>query len=620
MSTGKPESPPALGEFLFGPLTSLKGRLAAVRTESLGFFPLSLQEPLDPRPGEPVRVTCRTGNDVELEAVLVFWRGDGGDPEWNEERRPLAGTGCVAARRGEAFWDLPNWGYGEEWMAELPPQEEGTLLQYVILGIDASGHVLSCPGSHPFPAPGMPERSRRPGDDTPHLFAVSVDRLEPPGWLRSAVIYQVMVDRFSPDPGKGFKKGALTERLGGTLLGVASRLDYLASLGVDTLWLSPIVASPDYHGYAASDYLEVEPALGGEGAWRTLVEEARKRGMRIILDFVANHVSDTHPAFREAVASPKSPLRSWFRFSGRRNYSAFFDVASQPELDTENPEVRRLLLDAARYWLREGCDGFRLDYALGLSHGAWSRLRKVSREEFPESTTIGEITAPPRTLRSYAGRMDGCLDFLLCELLRGVFAHRTLTMGAFDQQVRRHLEYFGDRLVLPSFLDNHDMSRFLWVCGSRERLRLAALCQFCLPGPPVVYYGTEIGLSQHAPCGPLEESRLPMPPEKEWDLDLLQFYSDLVRLRRLLRPWFHRPVPLLVDDARDLLCWRVGEALLVISRSLPNRVTLPASRLLLATSPGVSLSPSGTVELPAESGALLATPGSIGDRHAIDAA
>jgi glycosidase len=203
--------------------------------------------------------------------------------------------------------------------------------------------------------------------------------------------------------------------------------------------------------------------------------------------------------------------------------------------------------------------------------------------------------------------MDGCLDFLLCELLRGAFAHRTLTMGAFDRQVRRHLEYFGARLVLPSFLDNHDMSRFLWVAGSIERLRLAALCQFCLPGPPVVYYGTEVGLSQHAPCGPLEESRLPMPPEQEWDRDLLQFYSDLVRLRRLLRPWLHRPVPLLVDDTRDLLCWRVGEALLVISRSLPNRVSLPAASLLLATSPGVSLSPSGTVELPAESGALLAT-------------
>jgi glycosidase len=209
--------------------------------------------------------------------------------------------------------------------------------------------------------------------------------------------------------------------------------------------------------------------------------------------------------------------------------------------------------------------------------------------------------------------MDGCLDFFLCELLRGAFARRTLTMGEFDRQVRRHLEYFGHRLVLPSFIDNHDMNRFLWVAGSKERLMLAALCQFCLPGPPVVYYGTEIGLSQHAACGPLEESRLPMPPEKDWDHGLLRFYSDLAQLRRRLRPWLHCPVPFLVDDARDILCWQVGEALLVISRSRSNRLPLPASRLLLATSDGVSLSPSGTLELPGESGALLATPGSLLD-------
>src|SRR6185369_16445733 len=277
MTVEKPAPPPPLGEFLFGPLSSRKGRLAGALTENLGFFPLSLQEPLDPLPGEPVRVACRCGCNVGLEELLVFWRGDGGDPQWDGERRPLAGTGCVVARRGETFWDLPNWGYGQEWVAELPPQEDGALLQYVILGSDASGHVWSCPGSHPFPAPGMPGRARHPGDGTPHLFAVGVDRLEPADWLRSAVIYQIIVDRFAPDPGRGFRKGMLTERLGGTLRGVASRLDYLDSLGVDTLWLSPIVASPDYHGYAASDYLKVEPALGGEEGWHALVGGARKR-------------------------------------------------------------------------------------------------------------------------------------------------------------------------------------------------------------------------------------------------------------------------------------------------------------------------------------------------------
>ena len=105
-------------------------------------------------------------------------------------------------------------------------------------------------------------------------------------------------------------------------------------------------------------------------------------------------------------------------------------------------------------------------------------------------------------------------DFGLLEILRAFFAFGRLTPSQFDGALTRHFAYFGEHLALPSFLDNHDMNRFLWsAAGDQRKLRLAALCQFTLPGPPIVYYGTEAGLAERHAVGRFEEARLPMP----WD-------------------------------------------------------------------------------------------------------
>ena len=128
------------------------------------------------------------------------------------------------------------------------------------------------------------------------------------------------------------------------------------------------------------------------------------------------------------------------------------------------------------------------------------------------------------------------------QALRRFFAFGETTASELDAFLRRHLAFFGDGLALPSFLDNHDMNRFLWVVGGdARRLRLAALCQFALPGPPIVYYGTEVGLSQRRDVryadgsGHPEESRLPMPWGEDADPSLLAFYVALGRLRRAHR-------------------------------------------------------------------------------------
>ena len=133
--------------------------------------------------------------------------------------------------------------------------------------------------------------------------AYQVDRERVPDWLRDAVIYQVFVDRFarpvacrSPSPSTpgGF--------YGGTLRGVTERLDHLADLGATCIWLSPIFPSPSHHGYDATDYRSIEPRLGTEADLRELIEAAHARGLRILLDYVVNHVSSAHPAFRRRAA------------------------------------------------------------------------------------------------------------------------------------------------------------------------------------------------------------------------------------------------------------------------------------------------------------------------------
>lgn len=587
-------------EFLLGRLSTSAGRTEEARHERKGLFDVATLEPLDPKPGEPIRLRFRCGVDVSLRRLQVFWTIDGTPPAWNERLEPRNSTHTAAASPLPPVWDTLAWGYIQDWAVDLPAMADGALLQYAAIGIAPDGKSLPCPS---------PIRKRHA---SPEIAAVSIDRLQPPEWLSTAVIYQVFVDRFAPTPGHAFADtDDLNSRLGGTLWGLIDRLDDIASLGVNAIWLTPIFTSPNYHGYAVSDFFQVEPALGGKAAWEKFVEACRARGLRILLDFVANHVSDQHSAFASAIASKSSPTRHWFRFRRwPKTYDCFFDVSHQPELDGEQPAVREHLFKAAVYWLENGCDGYRLDYAHGLSHGFWSQFRAATRAAAPGSAAFGEITHTPQVIRSYEGRLDGCLDFVLCELLRGTFARGSLRLSQFDSQLTHHNEFFEDRLVLPSFLDNHDMNRFLVAAGGDvRRLKIAALVQFLLPNPPVIYYGTELGLSQNQPLGRLEEARLPMPPREQWDHELRAFYCELIRMRREIDPARGRLQLQWVDDDLRAAAWRIGNFELVVNLGEQRVHPLGEAQLRLATfKPDTSPPDAGHLTMPQWSAAVVCSP------------
>ncbi|HNP84838.1 MAG TPA: alpha-amylase family glycosyl hydrolase [Kouleothrix sp.] len=606
-------------DFIFGTLATDEIRLARMRAERGSINHGYRLVPADPLPGQPVTVLASTGPQLVAERVTCYYTTDGSDPQGS---RGVARCGTAAElTRTYVEWDTLLWGYVTQWAGQIPGQPSGTLVRYRIeawsdygpshwasevTSVEVGKPPLGATHADlvPFNVPGDQQiwSVRRPGN-----YAYHVDEYTIPDWLRDTVIYQIFVDRFAPDGGAPFKQpDALTGHFGGTLHGIAERLDYLADLGVNCLWLTPIFQSPSHHGYDATDYTRVESRFGTLADLRMLIEAAHARDIRVLLDLAANHVHREHPIFQAAQADQTAPEAAWFSFTDwPEQYQSFFGVRDMPQINTDHPAAAAHLIDSARFWLAQGVDGFRLDYAIGPSHAFWSQFRAATRAVAPGSVTFGEVTEAPTLQHSYVGRMDGCLDFALMQALRQLFAFGTLGPAAFDTFLRQHLAFFGDSLVLPSFLDNHDMNRFLWVVGGDMRcLRLAALCQFTLPHPPIIYYGTEVGLSQQSDvrtpgdAGGLEQSRLPMLWAAAQDQDLLRYYRALIRLRRTVPElWRGARSTLVADDSTGLYVYRCAagdQAAIVALNTGPNTQVLDlprmsGSRLALASDATVTL-------------------------------
>jgi glycosidase len=611
-------------EFVFGTLSTSEGRIKRARSQNLGFQHDAVLQPRDPCPKEPVTITARAGTGVTLKAATLLYTTDGTLPHAGSQANN-GSTILLPMKRTGMEWDTLVWDYTETWSTTIPPQPQTTCIRYLITAINDEDKEIACP----FINLNTPELRTEPDafdwpyihrllrSKPPQVYEFFVDTLTAPHWLQTAVIYQIFVDRFAPDPYKEFRgPQELAGFFGGTIKGIISRLDYLSDLGITCLWLTPIFPSPSYHGYDPTDYSTIEPRLGSAADFCELVDAAHQRGIRIVLDFVANHVSRDHPAFVAARQNPANPFSEWFFFHNHpASYECFFDIPDQPIINTDHPQVRDYFIQAASRWLKIGCDGFRLDHAHGVTHAFWSAFRDATRTVKPDSAMFGEITETPAVMRSFEGRMDGVLDFHLLDLLRGFFAFQTLKPSEFDRCLKKHFEYFERSLILISFLDNHDMNRFLWIVnGDRRRLMLAALCQFTLPGTPIIYYGTESGLCQIRAVGRLEEARLLMNWEAQ-DHDLRSFYQRLIRLRRQTSVvWTLPRQTILADDLRGVYIYRCGDYIIALNNSkdanlivLPEGKSLPEDKkieVILATDEGIAPLTTHQLDLPPFAGIL----------------
>lgn len=504
---------------IFGQLFDPETRLAMHQAGLTGVRHLIRRDPLDARPGQPVELTVTTSGPQPFDSVHCWYQPEGGAE---------ADLELVSVK---ITWDNALGDYIRVWKVTLPAQAVGTMVRYRL-----AAHVA---GTDEWIYADNQSHSAQ--EATRFSFWVAKDDI--PAWAREAQVYHIFVDRFYPGDGKTWQiPDTLSGFFGGTLRGVIQKLDYICEMGFTAIWLSPIFPSPTHHGYDATDYFAIEPRYGTLDEFKELLHQAHTRGLRVILDFVANHCSNQHPAFQSAQIDPESPTRDWFTWSHwPDDYDTYFGVRELPQLNLKPGPARDYLLESAKFWLGLGVDGFRLDYAYGPSHDFWADFRRACRTANPESWLFGEIIHTPVQQLSYAGTMDGTLDFLLCRALRETFAHGNWTLARFESFLAEHEAYFPASFSRPAFFDNHDMNRILFISnGDTRKVRLAALALFTLSAPPIIYNGTEVGVSQERQIhqndfGIFEEARLPMKWGADQDAGLRDYFRQLLHLRRQQR-------------------------------------------------------------------------------------
>lgn len=535
-------------EFIFGTLANDQLKVMNHRMTRRGLQHAHHVLPSDPEPGQPITLSVQVGGDLKADRVACYYTFDGSQP--SGERGAAYNGQAAFFQPVEVMWDSVTWSYQTMWTVTLPPVQEQALLRYqigawsddtqeVFADWPHIKHAAEIAATAFFRGEALPNHIQAGDPYRPHTFVLSIDELKPPQWARDAVIYHVFVDRFFPGQGRNWSQtDDLNGFCGGTLWGVAEKLDYIEELGVNCIWLSPVFCSPTHHGYDVVDYSNVEPRLGGDDALHFLVEAAHARGIRVVLDIALNHLSHLHPYFQDAVNNPNSLYRDWFTFDDSEvGYRSFFGVESMPQVNVGNPSARNWLINVARYWLNQfDVDGFRLDVADGPGPDFWTYFWLACKTEKPDCFCFGEVVDAPDVQRQYMGRLDGLLDFHLCDAMRRTFAQKRWSEMDFERFRSRHEQYFPPDFLMLSFVDNHDMDRFLFMAeGEKESLYRAAAIQMSLPNIPVIYYGTEVGITQavssRAGYG-LHVNRVPMLWGDEQDGMMLQLYKDLIAQRR----------------------------------------------------------------------------------------
>lgn len=401
-----------------------------------------------------------------------------------------------------------------------------------------------------------------------------------PDWVKNTVFYQIFPDRFAwsnqvVKPGnfeewdslptsEGFK--------GGDLMGVYEKLDYLEDLGINAIYFNPIFKSASNHRYHTVDYYQVDPLLGRDKAFFTLLEEAHKRNIRIVLDGVFNHASrGFFPFYNIMELGSHSPYYDWFNvrcvplnaYTSKPNYDCWWNLPALPKLNVKNPQVREYIMSVARYWVEKGIDGWRLDVPFEIDDDDfWEEFRDVVKTANPEAYIVGEIPSEAQRWLNSGKLFDAVMNYQLTHIvlaffggnmtdrnlaegMMGLHAPDPVNAAQFAARTAQLLEIYPKEFAYAqmNLLDSHDMPRFLsLVQGDVRRLKLAYLFLMTYPGAPTIYYGDEIGLTG----GRDPNNRKSFPWNKsQWNQDLHDFVRELITIRQsmpVLRTGSYEPI------------------------------------------------------------------------------
>ncbi len=316
--------------------------------------------------------------------------------------------------------------------------------------------------------------SNRDEDDTTVTAARPYD---PPAWAENAVVYEIYVRTFA-GPGAN-----------STFDAISDRLDYIASLGVDALWLTPVLENDHApHGYNITDFFSIASDLGSRTDYRRFVEAAHDRDIKVLFDLVCNHSARTHPYFQQALADPDSEYREWYAWRTDTDPETYFDWEHIANFNFEHLPVRRHLLDVVDEWAPL-VDGFRCDMAWAVPNSFWREIHDRCKAHDPEFLLLDETI--PYIPDFQAGLFDMHFDsttyFTLRQVGNGEDADALL--DAIDSRAEAG---FPDHAAFMLYAENHDETRYIVECG-RPAARAAAGAVFTLPGAPMVYAGQEFG-------------------------------------------------------------------------------------------------------------------------------
>jgi len=365
-------------------------------------------------------------------------------------------------------------------------------------------------------------------------------------WWKSTTVYHIYIRSFLDTNGDGI----------GDLDGVIAKLDYIQSMGFESIWISPFTESPQKDfGYDISDYQAISPLFGTMQTVEKLLQEVHARGMKLILDMVLNHTSAEHAWFKESASSRDNPKADWYvwkdgkgkdglqrpnnwrAMAGNRAwiyhpvrkqfyYSGFLPF--QPDLNYRNPEVKAAIFNMVRFWLDKGVDGFRLDiisaiyedpmlqdnpfsYKIAPSDNSLTIFFQHLKNNFLQEDSFGFATELRKVLEEYPNKFmvgethgDESLIHQFCKYkqengLHTVFLFKAITTSfnatAYRKMVEKFEKYFPEPLIPTYVFGNHDRTRmFARLKGNIAKAKLLALFQFTARGIPFVYYGEEIGI------------------------------------------------------------------------------------------------------------------------------
>jgi alpha-amylase len=370
--------------------------------------------------------------------------------------------------------------------------------------------------------------------------AYAADNKEGRLW-QDETVYSIMIDRFyDGDTKNDIDTNSKDPNVfnGGDFQGIIDKLDYIHDMGFTAIRLTPIFANSKngYHGYWVKDFYKTDEHFGSIETFQKLVSEAHKRNMKVVIDFVANNVATDHPWVND------SGKQDWFHkrldihdWNNQQEVENGW-VDGLPDLNQDNPEVKKYLIDAADWWIRKtNIDGYSLPEVNNVPVSFWRDFSKAVKQEKKDFFLLGipaDKTSPNMKIYENAG-IDSMLNDQHSNHLRNFFATTDQSFGSLNSDIKKMNEQFKQPFLMANFFDNENTPRFTKdIVDKRQfpgaRWQTALVYLYTTPGIPVVFYGSEIALNG----GEIPDNRGQM--SFRANKDLIDFITSLAKLRNQL--------------------------------------------------------------------------------------